>query len=117
MKQDAIPLSADGSASTGNVATCSCGVASISHRSFLTRAFATPFILFIRLYQLTLSPWIGGQCRFIPTCSAYAIEAYQLHGPIKGTWLTFWRLCRCHPFGGGGYDPPPLPRDVSRKLP
>lgn len=80
-------------------------------RSWVRRALIFPFVLPIRVYQFTLSPFIGNQCRFYPTCSRYAIEAYELHGPIRGTLLTVWRLCRCHPFGGHGYDPPPLPRE------
>jgi uncharacterized protein len=73
-------------------------------------AFALPFILLIRIYQVTLSPLMGGQCRFRPTCSEYAIEAYRLHNPLRASWLTLRRLARCHPFGGHGYDPVPLPR-------
>jgi putative membrane protein insertion efficiency factor len=67
-----------------------------------------PFILLIRLYQCTLGPLMGGHCRFEPTCSRYAIDAYEEHGPIKGTYLTVRRLLRCHPLGGGGYDPVPV---------
>ena len=63
-----------------------------------------------RAYKLTLSPWIGRQCRFLPTCSDYAAEALILHGPARGSWLAVRRLCRCHPWGGSGYDPLP-PRD------
>jgi uncharacterized protein len=70
-----------------------------------------PFILLIRLYQLTLSPFMGGQCRFVPSCSHYAAEAYKQHGPFRGTWLTARRILRCHPFGGSGYDPVPLEKD------
>lgn len=66
-----------------------------------------PFILLIRAYQYTLSPIIGRQCRFWPTCSNYAIEAYRRHGPWVGTRLTLRRLGRCHPFSSGGYDPVP----------
>ena len=73
------------------------------------RALTWPFLMAIRVYQVTLSPFIGGQCRFEPTCSRYGIEAYRLYGPLKGTWLTFRRVLRCHPLGGGGYDPVPLP--------
>lgn len=61
----------------------------------------------IRLYQLTLSPWVGRECRYLPTCSAYGIEAIERHGPLKGGWLTLMRLLRCHPFGSSGYDPVP----------
>ena len=68
------------------------------------------FILPIRLYQIVISPLLPKSCRFIPTCSAYAIEAITLHGVVRGSWLTLRRLCRCHPWGGSGYDPVPLPR-------
>ncbi len=62
----------------------------------------------IRLYQLTLSPWIGGQCRFYPTCSVYAQQALHQHGFIKGTWLAVRRVGRCHPFNPGGVDEVPV---------
>ncbi|WP_374764850.1 membrane protein insertion efficiency factor YidD [Yunchengibacter salinarum] len=61
----------------------------------------------VRLYQLVLSPWIGNQCRFQPTCSAYGLEALARFGAIKGSLLTLRRLGRCHPWGGSGYDPVP----------
>lgn len=61
----------------------------------------------IRLYQLTLSPWVGRDCRYLPTCSQYGIEAISRHGPLKGGYLTLMRIARCHPFGGRGYDPVP----------
>jgi uncharacterized protein len=60
-----------------------------------------------RAYKLTLSPWIGRQCRFLPTCSDYAAEALISHGPLRGGALAVGRFCRCHPFGGSGYDPVP----------
>ena len=63
-----------------------------------------------RAYKLTLSPWIGRSCRFLPTCSDYAAEALVLHGPLRGGALAAWRLCRCQPFGGSGFDPVPPPR-------
>ena len=61
----------------------------------------------IRGYQLILSPFVGGQCRFYPTCSEYAREAIELHGSIKGSWLTVKRLLRCGPWHAGGVDPVP----------
>lgn len=61
----------------------------------------------IRLYQLLLSPWLGQQCRFVPTCSQYATEAIQRHGAARGSWLTVRRLARCHPGCDGGHDPVP----------
>ena len=64
-------------------------------------------VLFVRAYQVALSPLLGGQCRYYPSCSAYAIEALQKHGAIKGGWMAAKRLMRCHPWGGHGYDPVP----------
>jgi len=61
----------------------------------------------IRGYQLTFSSLIGRQCRYLPTCSAYAAEAIGRHGLWAGGWMGAARLCRCHPLGGSGYDPPP----------
>ena len=61
----------------------------------------------LRAYKLTLSPLIGRQCRYLPTCSEYAAEALIAHGPWRGSRLAIGRLCRCHPLGGSGYDPPP----------
>jgi putative membrane protein insertion efficiency factor len=61
----------------------------------------------LRTYKLTLSPLIGRQCRFLPTCSEYAAQALISHGPWRGALLAGGRLCRCHPWGGSGYDPPP----------
>ncbi len=64
-------------------------------------------LVLIRGYQLTLSPFIGNQCRFHPTCSHYAAEAIERHGVVRGTWLATRRLARCHPFHPGGLDPVP----------
>jgi putative membrane protein insertion efficiency factor len=65
------------------------------------------FSLPVRLYRLILSPWVGHNCRFQPTCSAYALEALALHGGLKGGWLTVRRICKCHPWGQSGFDPVP----------
>lgn len=67
-------------------------------------------ILPIRGYRLILSPWLGHACRFQPSCSAYAIEALETHGPLRGLWLTLYRLARCNPWGGSGHDPVPPAR-------
>lgn len=67
-------------------------------------------IALVRLYQLTLSPYLGGSCRFLPTCSAYAIEALGTHGALRGTVLAVRRLAACHPLGRSGYDPVPAVR-------
>lgn len=64
-------------------------------------------IAIIRLYQGLLSPFLPPACRYTPTCSQYAIEALRKHGLWKGSWLTFRRLSRCHPWGSSGYDPVP----------
>ena len=66
-----------------------------------------PFIFFVRFYQLAISPWIGSNCRYQPTCSSYMIEALKEHGLLKGLWLGTKRIGRCHPWGGHGYDPVP----------
>lgn len=61
----------------------------------------------IRLYQITLSPLLGANCRFHPSCSQYAIDAIQKYGAIRGSWFAARRLLRCQPFAKGGYDPVP----------
>lgn len=64
-------------------------------------------IRILRGYQRFISPVLPPACRYLPTCSAYAIEAIERHGPLRGTWLGAKRICRCHPWGGSGYDPVP----------
>ena len=66
-----------------------------------------PFILLVRFYQLAISPWMGSNCRYQPTCSSYMIEALKEHGLLKGLWLGTKRIGRYHPWGGHGYDPVP----------
>ena len=63
----------------------------------------------IRLYRVTLSGWLGGQCRFYPTCSRYAEDAIRMHGAFRGTLMTAWRIARCGPFTRGGVDHVPAP--------
>ena len=72
-------------------------------------------IRIIELYQKNISPIKPGCCRFIPTCSAYAMEAIEVHGALKGGLLAVWRLLRCHPLCKGGYDPVPPKRKKSKK--
>jgi putative membrane protein insertion efficiency factor len=64
-------------------------------------------ILPIRVWQVTVSAVLPPTCRYSPSCSAYAIEALQRHGPVKGLWLGGRRIARCHPWGSSGYDPVP----------
>lgn len=71
------------------------------------RIFAQILALPIRAYRLLWSPWVGHNCRYQPTCSAYALEALERHGALKGAWLAMRRIGRCHPFGASGYDPVP----------
>ena len=63
----------------------------------------------IRLYRAVVSPLLGPRCRFVPSCSAYAIEAVEQHGVVRGLWLALRRLGRCHPWHEGGHDPVPAP--------
>jgi len=73
----------------------------------LSRYLIWPLYGIIKLYQWTLSPFVGHQCRFLPTCSNYALEALSKHGAWRGVWLSLRRLARCHPWGGSGCDPVP----------
>jgi putative membrane protein insertion efficiency factor len=74
----------------------------------LGRLCSALLIGLIRLYQVLLSPFTGGQCRFHPTCSHYGLDAIRQWGPWRGSWLTIRRILRCNPLVTGGYDPVPL---------
>ena len=67
-------------------------------------------LLAIRGYQIALSPFFGTQCRFHPTCSQYAVEAIEIHGAWRGSWLAVKRILKCHPWHAGGVDPVPPAR-------
>lgn len=69
-----------------------------------------PLVWFIRFYQIAISPWLGKNCRYQPTCSQYTLEALKIHG-VKGLWLGVKRIASCHPWGGSGYDPVPPKKD------
>jgi hypothetical protein len=77
----------------------------IGHMTPLAYALSLP----VRTYRLLLSPWVGHSCRYQPTCSAYALEALEKHGGIRGGYLAAKRILSCHPMGGSGYDPVPDP--------
>lgn len=64
-------------------------------------------IFLLRVYQYAFSPLLGRNCRFYPTCSEYGIEAVQKYGALRGGWLALRRVCRCHPWNPGGFDPVP----------
>ncbi|MFL9924204.1 membrane protein insertion efficiency factor YidD [Herbaspirillum lusitanum] len=73
----------------------------------------TPLLLLLRAYKLGVSPFLGQNCRFYPSCSDYAAEAVQTHGALKGSLLAAKRLCKCHPWHEGGLDPVPASRAAS----
>ena len=71
------------------------------------KVLAWPLLALVWLYRMLISPWLGANCRFEPTCSQYAMEALREHGAFRGTLLAAKRIGRCHPWGGSGYDPVP----------
>ena len=73
----------------------------------INKIFGWFFLLIIKVYQYAISPMLGGNCRFTPTCSQYGVEAIKKHGAFKGGWLTIKRIGRCHPWGKHGHDPVP----------
>ena len=73
----------------------------------LNKVATFPLLVLIRGYQLMISPLLGSNCRFMPTCSEYAMESLKSHGLIKGSYLTIKRIGKCHPWGSHGYDPIP----------
>lgn len=79
----------------------------LSKLPVLRRVLLFPFVAVIRLYQVTLSPFMPPICRFTPSCSDYALEALQTRGPVAGVFLGGWRVIRCNPFCRGGFDPVP----------
>jgi uncharacterized protein len=80
-----------------------------------SRAAQSLLVALIFAYRATLGHFLGGQCRYYPTCSAYGLDAIREWGPFRGTWMTAWRILRCHPWAKGGLDPvPPNPRSADR---
>jgi putative membrane protein insertion efficiency factor len=82
----------------------------VTMRSFFLALPQRFLIALVRGYRIALSPWLGSSCRFEPTCSAYALEAFESHGAAAGTYLTLMRIARCHPGCAGGFDPVPTRR-------
>ena len=77
------------------------------------KIFTYPLIVFIKIYQYSVSPIIGQNCRYLPTCSEYTIECLKKFGLIKGFILSFKRVSKCHPWGSHGYDP--IPNRIEKK--
>lgn len=75
-------------------------------RPWYSRLLAMILVDLVRLYQWTISPLLGPVCRFDPSCSNYFIQAVHKYGPLSGAWRGIKRICRCHPWSRGGYDPP-----------
>jgi putative membrane protein insertion efficiency factor len=75
--------------------------------SLIKRVVTLVLVGVVKFYKLAISPWTPSSCRHVPTCSSYAVEALQKHGPVKGLWLSVKRLSKCHPWGTHGYDPVP----------
>ena len=71
----------------------------------MLKILSYPLIFLIRIYQLVISPWLGPKCRFTPSCSVYAIEAFRKYGLFKGGWMSLRRISSCHPWGRHGHDP------------
>ena len=77
----------------------------------LNKILIFPLIALIKFYQYAISPWLGKNCRYEPTCSHYTLEALKVHGLFKGGFLGIKRIMSCHPWGGSGYDPVPPKRN------
>ena len=73
----------------------------------INKILTFPIILIIKFYQFFISPFLGQNCRYIPSCSEYAIESLKIYGPLKGFYLAIKRIFKCHPWGGKGFDPVP----------
>ncbi|MBP8726674.1 MAG: membrane protein insertion efficiency factor YidD [Saprospiraceae bacterium] len=83
--------------------------------SGISRAFSLFIIIPVKTYQYLISPLLGKNCRFEPSCSNYMLEAVSIWGPVKGLWLGLRRISRCHPWGGSGVDP--VPQKQTKKNP
>lgn len=81
----------------------------------LNKILIFPLIVLIKIYQYGISPWLGKNCRYEPTCSHYTVEALKVHGIFKGIYLSAKRISSCHPWGGSGYDPVPPKKEHEHK--
>jgi putative membrane protein insertion efficiency factor len=81
------------------------------------RLVAKPLLGLVWLYQKAISPLLGANCRFEPSCSAYAMQALREYGGFKGGWMAIKRISRCHPWGGSGYDPVPAKENITEAEP
>ena len=79
----------------------------------VSRIAVAGLVAVVRAYQFCISPLLRPSCRFMPTCSEYTIEALKIHGVLRGLALSVWRILRCNPYGGSGYDPVPLQKKDS----
>ena len=80
----------------------------------INKYISFPLILMIRLYQLFISPLIGQNCRYLPTCSEYSVKSLKEHGLFRGSILSVKRISRCHPWGSHGFDPVPKKTDLNK---
>ena len=83
----------------------------------LASILAVPFIWLVKFYQAAVSPYLGSNCRYTPTCSQYTVEALRMHGLFTGGWLAIKRITSCHPWGGHGYDPVPTKEELKKRIP
>lgn len=84
--------------------------------NWISKILAIPFIYFVKFYKVALSPYLGSNCRYSPTCSSYTIEALNKHGIFTGGWLSIKRIVSCNPWGGHGHDPVPEDRIKTKDL-
>ena len=82
---------------------------------FLSRLLRTILLVLIRFYQLVISPLFPVSCRYAPSCSDYAVDAVARFGVFRGSWMAAKRICRCHPWGGTGFDPVPQTTETNNK--
>ncbi len=80
--------------------------------NWLSSLLTAGLVYLVRFYQLVISPLLGKHCRYTPSCSEYFIQSMRQRGPIAGTLAGLWRICRCHPFAKGGYDPVPAKKGI-----